>query len=600
MTKTNRIQQFFFYSLLLLMTILSFSLEVQGIDHYQVIVMGTEPEGIVAAVSAARSGSRTLLIQSQEGFGGTMIAARLNSIDMNYSHQGTILTKGIFLEFYEAMGGDSFDVQEGEYFFRQLIEGEENLTFMEAHSWDVFTPEDEMLLFLSIYDGKEVHVVLGDRFIDATGDAKLAAMAGVPYRVGKEDLGYEASMSVTLVFEITGVDWRTIMTYLRTDGNPHSGANERSAWGFAPIISNYEATDPQMMLRGLNMGRQKDGTVLINGLLIYDVDPLSPSSREDGIERAKREVEKIVPFLVEHVPGFEEAYLSDYASKLYIRESRYIEGLYRLDINDLLGHRMFWDRIALASYPIDLHPTYVGHWGVILGRPSVYSIPLRCLIPVNVKNLLVIGRSASFSSLAAGSARVIPVGMAMGEAAGIASTYTIEEGLDFHSLIESKEDVENIQSLIVAAGGYLREYNVPDPHEGHWAFPYIQSIRRSGHLAGGYNNQLYLDDSITYPSFINLMNVSLYTLTREVKPLNVHPFSFPQTEEYMTGEMAASYLAKAYALFHPPLIDNSLDGLLVAGIISSDIRERILDDGVLTRAEAIALLAQLIEAIHKG
>lgn len=586
----------------LLLSLFTFSLMVYGVDDYSlydVVVVGTEPEGIVAAVAAARSGSKTLLIQGQEGFGGTMIAARLNSIDMNYGPGGVLLTQGLFQDFFQAMGGDSFDVQEGERYFSSLIEEEENLTFIRSQGWDLFTPKEDRLERLSVYDGDVVKIIKGDRFIDASGDAELAARAGVPYRVGKEDLGYEAQMSVTLVFEISGVDWNVVMDYLRNDGNPDSGANERSAWGFAPIVTHYETTDPQMMLRGLNMGRQKDGSVLINGLLIYDVDPLDPVSKQDGIDRAIEEIGYIEPFLKEWVPGFEEAYLSDYASHLYIRESRYIEGLYRLNINDLMGNQMFWDKIALGSYPIDLHPTIVGHWGVILGRPAAYSIPFRCLTPVNRTNLLVVGRSASFSSLAAGSARVIPIGMAMGEAAGIASSYSLREDIDFHQLIQSREYVEKVQELIVEAGGYLHEYNLPDPHEDHWAFPYIQILRHSGHLAGGYLNQLHLEEEMAYRSFLNLMNTALYTLTREVRPLEAHPFSLPAGEAKITGEEAASYLAKAYSLYWDPPVETSLDGLLDAGIISKDLRERIKDDRVLTRAEGIALLAQLITSIHR-
>lgn len=63
--------------------------------------------------------------------------------------------------------------------------------------------------------------------------------------------------------------------------------------------------------------------------------------------------------------------------------------------------------------------------GIILGNPDRYGVPFRCLVPVDIDGMLVVGRSASYTSLAAGSARVIPLGMAEGDAAGVAAAYGI-------------------------------------------------------------------------------------------------------------------------------------------------------------------------------
>ena len=84
----------------------------------------------------------------------------------------------------------------------------------------------------------------------------------------------------------------------------------------------------------------------------------------------------------------------------------------------MLENRDQWDKIAIGAYPVDVQPTATQTYGTVIGSPDRYAVPFRSLVPLKVDNLLVVGRSASYTSLAAGSARVIPLGMAEGEAAG--------------------------------------------------------------------------------------------------------------------------------------------------------------------------------------
>ena len=97
-------------------------------EQYDVIVMGTEPEGIAAAVSAARNGMKTLLLGEDKALGGLMTIGQLNFIDMCESRDGTILTQGFFKEFYDAVGGTAFDVEVAKRFFYDWVINEENAT----------------------------------------------------------------------------------------------------------------------------------------------------------------------------------------------------------------------------------------------------------------------------------------------------------------------------------------------------------------------------------------------------------------------------------------------------------------------------------------
>ena len=97
-------------------------------EKYDVIVVGGDPEGVSAAVTAARNGMKTLLVEDDEALGGLMTLGELNFIDMCTGDDGTLLTRGTFLEFYNAVGGTAFDILTAKQAFLQMVENEENLT----------------------------------------------------------------------------------------------------------------------------------------------------------------------------------------------------------------------------------------------------------------------------------------------------------------------------------------------------------------------------------------------------------------------------------------------------------------------------------------
>jgi hypothetical protein len=108
------------------------------------------------------------------------------------------------------------------------------------------------------------------------------------------------------------------------DSDPYSGSNWWSAWGYYDITQKYKPSFKNIGLRGLNIGRQRDGSVLINALHIFNVDPLDPESREKARIAANMELPGLVNYLKENILGFKNAQLAGVAPKLYIRESRHI------------------------------------------------------------------------------------------------------------------------------------------------------------------------------------------------------------------------------------------------------------------------------------
>lgn len=495
---------------------------------FPLIVVGGEPEGIAAAVSAARNGVQTLLICQENALGGLLTQGRLNFLDMNYGPDKTLLTQGIFQEFYKSQG-NAFDIVETEKYFLSLVQKEPNITLLLNTQFLSPLMDGEQIVGVRVNENSQIKEYYGQRIIDATADADVAAAAGVPFTVGAEDYGQkDRAMGVTLVFSLKGVNWPYVFLYNNWNrliskikpgwGDPAAGASWKVAWGYGAQALEYTPHDPGIRLRGPNLARQKNGQVLVNALLIFGVNGLDPQSKAQGIERGKAELSYIVKYMRENFAGFAHAELVDTAPQLYVRETRHIQGEYRLTIDDVLENRDQWDRIAHGSYPVDIQPAGPKDLGNVIGKPAIYSIPFRSLVPLKVNHLLVVGRSASYDSLAAGSARVIPVGMAVGEAGGVAVAYALQQNKDFRELSKSKEAISEIQAQLKKQGAYLTEYTPPRPAVmDHWAYPGLKVMRSLGLAAGGYNNDYRLDEKANYWD-VNYLYNSVLARAKELNP----------------------------------------------------------------------------------
>jgi hypothetical protein len=475
-------------------------------EYFDVIVVGGEPEGVAAAIGAARLGAKTLLVERRSGLGGLMTFGKLNSIDMNYGPRGELLTRGVFKEFFKKLGGDSFDVAQAKKAFHQLVEREQNITLLLNTKFvaPVMHPEGDKIIGVEVNKAGEQRFFYAGRIIDATQDADVAAAAGVPYTIGSEDIGVYENMAQTLVFGVGGVDWAAIMKDLNKDNNPHTGANQVSAWGFGREMKNYRPSNPRVRMRGLNIGRQHDGSVLINALHIFNVDGLDAKSKAEGIALAEAELPRIVEFLRQNIPGFQNGYLTVVAPELYVRQTRHIEGEYILCILDVVENRDFPDRIAHGSYPVDIQSTSPANHGFVIAAPKKYSIPFRSIVPLKVDNLLVVGRSASFSSLAMGSARVIPIGMATGQAAGVASVYSLAKGITPRELAYNQEGISEVQRLLIAQGAHLKPFTIENPWAGYWWYQYVRALLLVGVISGGYENNWRQDEIMPEMAFVNI------------------------------------------------------------------------------------------------
>lgn len=481
---------------------------------YDVIVLGSEPEAISAAIASARKGQKTLLLDKKERVGGLFSISELNTLDMSYEDgKKNLLTRGFFEEFFELINNrSSFDTANVEQIFIDLLAEEENLSVKLAAS-DIQPIVSGNTVQAVTFKDKEnkSFQISGKQFIDSTANADFAALSGVQFTLGQEDyLETSEMMCVTLVFELTGVDWLTLSNHFVNDGDVSTGADAYSAWGFGAEMAKYKSSDSQVRIRGLNLGKQKNGNVLINALQILGINGL----KENELIIAREKAEKELPMILDHIrtlPGLENVKISRKADELYVRETRHMLGQYRLTLNDVLENKDFEDRIAFGSYPVDIQASS-GQPDIVMGNPVQYSIPFRSIVPHELTNLLVASRSSSYDSLAHGSARVVPVGMVVAEAAGVAAAYANTKNVDFPTIAnpENVQHIKEIQKVLNAQGGNLHAIpNHKNPIMQDWSYEGVKFLRSQGIVGGGYKNDYSLNKPVSENSlkyFLTVVN----------------------------------------------------------------------------------------------
>lgn len=524
-------------------------------ERYDVIVAGTDPEGLTAAISAARNGLKVLLVDGHDRkmLGGLMTVGWLNMIDLNYSteqpfffrrfREADYLNKGIFQEWYDKFDGTSFDVNVAANLFYKMVKAEPNIDLVmgtKAMAPLTDTRKGRTTatgMALTLKDGSERRV-LAPVIIDATQNADVAAEAGASFTLGRQDIGDTHSvMASTLVFRMKGM---TQKIWEEMGKHDDTGIDRTSIWGYKEA-AEYPSSDPaKVRMRGLNIGRQNDGTILINSMQLLGINPLDPASVRKGIEIGTAEAPKIVDFLKKRFPEMEPLEYDGVAEELYLRESRHLEAEYRLTLADVMENRQHWDDIAYGSYPVDIQTTSDGRIGTVLMKPSQYGVPFRTLVPKNVDGLLVVGRSAGFDTVPHGSARTIPVGMATGQAAGTAAKIALESNMTLREVSDSEEKIETLKTRLRQQGVDLSRPKIPEPE-------YMKSKDYPGMLvaanmyltSGGYDNDQWgVGDKANVQRFFNAL--------RTVRAL--HP-------DFFAGDMQGALAAVA----DPSKVDLSLE-----------------------------------------
>ena len=468
------------------------------VSESDVLVCGGGPAGFVAAIAAARNGARTTLLERYGFLGGMASAGMVNPIYGYYARHLQIVT-GIPQELVARLGlipdGTRGHTYRHDCVARrnrqgECVTGRDEAGCPVASVANVLPVDAEAVKLAALQlveeAGVDLHLhtqiadvetragavtgVVGSGksgfgqhrarvFIDATGDADIAALAGAPCRQGSEDDG--AMKPPTLMFRIGNV-----------------GLSKDRIWASWPATESAAAGGAGCWLMAL----PRPGEYTVNsptGLLGFD--PTKTDHLSSGQAKATHQVWRKLQLLRRHVPGCEQAVLLSVAPQLGLRDSRRIVGDYVLTEDDVLQSAKFADGIANGVHPIDLHvdsPRLQGRHLIPTPCGDYYQIPYRCLLPQKVDNLLVAGRSISATFFAQGSVRVMATCMGMGQAAGTAAALGVQRGITPREI-----DSADLRALLQRQGAYLgHESEVPAWNQGDAPLP---STLRQGSRAHG-------------------------------------------------------------------------------------------------------------------
>ena len=439
-----------------------------------VLVVGGGPSGIIAAQAAAEDGLNVTLIDSRSFVGGNMTIGL--PILGFLGQKGNQIIKGIPQKFIDRLKEKnaasehrpcplhmSLTLVEPEAVktvgLQMLAESGVNVLLYVFFAGVIMEGNHLKGVIIESKSGREV--ILAKTIIDCTGDADVAYRSGVTCEQGNEQGGVQPP---TLMFCLGGVDTEKLRlsiseeprTYL-TDFIPNEYFGQNNQFivvGLRSLIQKAQndglslPTERTIVITGL-----REGEVWVNMTRVNGVDGTDPASLSFGEMEGRRQINDIQKYLIEYVPGFENAYFTKMAPFIGIRETRRIVGKYVMTAQDVLGCARFDDAIAVASYPLDLHHPQGG--GCTLEWcGDCYDIPYRSLIPEKIENLIVAGRCISTTHEAMSAIRVMAPCMAMGEAAGRAAKMAVRK-----NILPSKVNVAALQAELLEKGAYLNAKN---------------------------------------------------------------------------------------------------------------------------------------------
>lgn len=405
--------------------------------HTDVLVLGSGPAGFAAAYTAAQNGADVILVDQCGDVGG-------------------ISTSGLMSHWTGSCGSPLFN----EILRRSALKNEgkfknkiTNLIDPEKLKTLYLEMLDEVGCGLMLYTFAEDAICDGDKVlgatvinksgkteiyakvtIDATGDGDIAAAAGAEFVLGRES--DNKMQPATLMFKVGGVDYESAVflgsfesTYETPDGELQALAKQHIPYPAGHILT-YETTLP--------------GIVTCNMTNAIDIDGTCAQDLTKAMLICRRQMDDIVKYLREFVPGYENCFAVSSASLIGIRETRHFKGKYTLTAEDILEARMFDDYVVKDAYfNFDVHNitgSGLDETGVqkYFSQDKGYTIPYRCLIPEVKENLLLCGRNISGTHMAHSNFRVMPICVGIGEAAGTAASVSVLEGCRLNDISAEK------------------------------------------------------------------------------------------------------------------------------------------------------------------
>jgi ribulose 1,5-bisphosphate synthetase/thiazole synthase len=427
---------------------------VDVILETDVLVVGSGPGGLAAALAAARAGARTALIDRNGCFGGNITQVGVEGFAW-YRHERTVDCEGIGIEFEtraKAMGAampepqslsHALDAEMFKWVADVLVE--EAAVRPLLHRLCVAPILENGAICGVITESKAGReAILAKRVIDATGDADIATRAGAPvHKTPKEKM-----MAASVMFSMSGVNKQRFIDSVKADPQTYADWSGNGEWDyettgkedtlFSPFLRKpfKKALDAGIIPPSLHTIAGTWGTVTDQGDLTYlnlvhipEIDGTDPTDLTIGEMRGRREAIYAMEALRSFMPGCEDAKLRNFGMTLGIRDTRKIDALYNLTGNDVREQARFDDAIGIF-------PEFIDGYGILIlpttGR--YWHVPYRALVPKGVGNLLVAGRCIGGDTISHASARNMMCCAVSGQGAGVAAAISLQRDEPLESL----------------------------------------------------------------------------------------------------------------------------------------------------------------------
>jgi ribulose 1,5-bisphosphate synthetase/thiazole synthase len=426
---------------------------VSVIHKTDVIVVGSGPGGLAAALAAARAGVEVALVERFGCFGGNITTVGVEGFAW-YRHEDTVEAGGLGMEFETRAKDMGAAVPESQSLSYELdSEGfklvadrliEEAGVHPMLHRQFVAPVMDGDAIIGVITESKAGReAILGKIVIDATGDADVAERAGAP--VHKTPI--EEMQGASVMFHMAGVDKTAFMAGVRADPQTYSDwssgewvveTDGKEDEMFSPYLGKpfEQAIKDGIIPPHLNTIAGTWGAVHDTGEMTYmnlvhlaGCDGTNPDSLTKFEIEGRKQSMLAIEALRAYVPGCEGARLRNFGMTIGIRDTQKIDAAYNMTEDDVRNQGRFEDSIGI-------YPEFIDGYGIlILPTTGRYmQIPYRSMVPKNVKNLLIAGRAIGGDQVAHAATRNMACCAVVGQGAGIAAALSVQQKTDVGSI----------------------------------------------------------------------------------------------------------------------------------------------------------------------